>query len=68
MSGAWANPALTKQCLWIDVENRDYHYLSQSEIGGAKRISQQLCSTASFPFTDFSAALKHRKGLGESEH
>jgi hypothetical protein len=26
----------------IGVENRDYHYLSQSEIGGAKRISQQL--------------------------
>jgi hypothetical protein len=26
---------------WIDVENRDYHYLSQVEIGGAKRISRQ---------------------------
>jgi predicted component of type VI protein secretion system len=24
------------------VANRDYHYLSQSEIAGAKRISQQL--------------------------
>jgi hypothetical protein len=26
----------------ITVENRDYHQLSQNEIGGAKRISQQL--------------------------
>jgi hypothetical protein len=25
----------------IGVENRDYHYLSHFEIGGAKRISQQ---------------------------
>ena len=25
-----------------DVANRDYHYLSQSEIAGAKRISQHL--------------------------
>jgi len=24
-----------------DVVNRDYHYVSQSEIAGAKRISQQ---------------------------
>ena len=26
----------------IGVENRDYHYLSQSEIAGGKRISQHL--------------------------
>jgi len=26
----------------IDVENRDYHQLSHSEIAGAKRISQHL--------------------------
>jgi hypothetical protein len=26
----------------IDVDNRDYHYLSQSEIGGDKRIYQHL--------------------------
>jgi hypothetical protein len=26
----------------INVENRDYHYLSQSEIAGAKRISRHL--------------------------
>ena len=26
----------------IDVENRDYHYLSHTEIRGAKRISQHL--------------------------
>jgi hypothetical protein len=25
-----------------DVENRDYRHLSQFEIGGGKRISQQL--------------------------
>jgi hypothetical protein len=29
-------------CIQITVENRDYHYLSQSEIAGAKRISRQL--------------------------
>jgi hypothetical protein len=27
-------------CYRIGVDNRDYHYLSQLEIGGAKRISQ----------------------------
>ena len=27
---------------WITVENRDYHYLSQSEIAGDKRIYQHL--------------------------
>jgi hypothetical protein len=26
----------------INVENRDYHQLSQSEIAGAKRISRHL--------------------------
>jgi hypothetical protein len=26
----------------ITVENRDYHHLSQSEIGGGKRISRHL--------------------------
>ena len=26
----------------IDVENRDYHHLSQTEIDGAKRIYQHL--------------------------
>jgi hypothetical protein len=26
----------------IDVEKRDYQFLSQSEIGGGKRISQHL--------------------------
>jgi hypothetical protein len=26
----------------IGVENRDYHYVSQSEIAGAKRIYQHL--------------------------
>jgi hypothetical protein len=26
----------------IDVEDRDYQFLSQSEIGGGKRISQHL--------------------------
>jgi hypothetical protein len=26
----------------IDVENRDYHYVSQSEIAGAKRIYRHL--------------------------
>ena len=29
-------------CLQIDVEKRDSHYLSQSEIVGGKRISQHL--------------------------
>src|ERR1700719_1428464 len=29
-------------CIQITVENRDYHYLSRFEIGGAKRIYQHL--------------------------
>jgi hypothetical protein len=31
----------------IDVENRAYHHLSQSEIAGAKRISQHLSGDTS---------------------
>ena len=31
---------------WITVENRDYHYLSQSEIASDKRISQHLSGPA----------------------
>ena len=31
----------------INVETRDYDYLSQCEIGGAKRISQHLSGSAS---------------------
>jgi len=30
----------------IGVANRDYHYLSQFEIAGAKRISQHLSTAA----------------------
>src|SRR5258708_4014692 len=33
-------------CFQIGVDNRDYHYLSQVEIDGAKRISQHLSSQA----------------------
>jgi len=33
---------IVRQGSQIDVENRAYHYLSQSEIGGGKRISQHL--------------------------
>jgi hypothetical protein len=29
-------------CCPITVENRDYHHLSQTEIGGGKRISRYL--------------------------
>ena len=29
---------------WIDVANRDYHYLSRFEIDGGKRISQHLAN------------------------
>jgi len=38
----------------LSVANRDYHYLSQIEIGGAKRISQHL-SRSRRPATDFLA-------------
>jgi hypothetical protein len=35
-----------EECFFeIGVENRDYHHLSQSEIGGGKRIYQQLFRT-----------------------
>jgi|HubBroStandDraft_6_1064221.scaffolds.fasta_scaffold3834584_1 hypothetical protein len=33
-------------CFSIDVDNRDYHYLSHSEIDGGKRISQRLSQPA----------------------
>ena len=33
---------MAKRIEAIDVENRDYHHLSQLEIGGGKRISQHL--------------------------
>ena len=29
--------------LWITVDNRVYHHLSESEVGGGKRISQHRC-------------------------
>jgi hypothetical protein len=30
----------------VGVDNRDYHYLSQFEIDGAKRISRHLSPTS----------------------
>jgi hypothetical protein len=32
----------------IDVDNRDYHYLSQSEIAGGKRIYQHVSEPQRF--------------------
>ena len=39
---SWQPLSETERFFRITVANRDYHYLSQSEIGGAKRISQYL--------------------------
>ena len=39
------SPSLREPSRWsfeIDVDNRVYHHLSQSEIAGGKRISQHL--------------------------
>ena len=60
----WQNPALPSLAPWsqsfrwhceletsffrIAVENRAYHYLSQLEIRGAKRISRHLCGPDRF--------------------
>jgi len=41
----------------IDVANRDYHYLSQFEIDGAKRIYQHL------PTKGFTARISEAIGL-----